>query len=189
MNDRIRTEENHLARRIIQHETMSDTSEEIGERIALLLPRLRRFARSLSRNQHDADDLVQTAVERAWRHLDQLRPGANLASWMFGIMKNAWLDNLRTRRSAAKSRCPKTAANIRRFRRRYRSRSVGSVGGDEQTTRGTAPGSRAGAGRGHVVQGGGRSVGDSNGHAHEPTRAGRTALAAELADEARGDIA
>ena len=77
---------------------MTDTSEEIGERITSLLPRLRRFARSLSRNQHDADDLVQTAVERAWRHLDQFRPGANLVGWMFGIMKNAWLDDLRTRR-------------------------------------------------------------------------------------------
>ena len=77
---------------------MTETSEEIGERIALLLPRLRRLARSLSRDLHDADDLVQTAVERAWRHLDQLRPGASLASWMFGIMKNAWLDNLRARR-------------------------------------------------------------------------------------------
>jgi RNA polymerase sigma-70 factor, ECF subfamily len=98
MNARKSTEENDLASRIIQHETMTDTPEEIGERIALLLPRLRRFARTLSRNQHDADDLVQTAVERAWRHLDQLRPGANLGSWMFGIMKNAWLDNLRARR-------------------------------------------------------------------------------------------
>ena len=77
---RMRTEENHLARRIIQHESMTDTSEEIGERIVALLPRLRRFARSLSRNQHDADDLVQSAVERAWRHLDQFEPGANLAA-------------------------------------------------------------------------------------------------------------
>ena len=76
---------------------MTTVSEEIGERIVELLPRLRRFARSLSRNQHDADDLVQSAVERAWRHLDQLRPGANLASWMFGIMKNAWIDNRRSR--------------------------------------------------------------------------------------------
>ncbi len=71
--------------------------EEIGERIVGLLPRLRRFARSLSRNQHDADDLVQTAVERAWKNSDQLRPGANLGSWMFGIMKNAWVDGLRAR--------------------------------------------------------------------------------------------
>ena len=77
---------------------MSHPSEEIGERIVELLPRLRRFARSLSRNQHDADDLVQSGIERAWRHLEQFRPGANLASWMFGILKNAWLDNLRMRR-------------------------------------------------------------------------------------------
>ncbi|MEJ0085900.1 MAG: sigma-70 family RNA polymerase sigma factor [Pseudomonadota bacterium] len=76
---------------------MTDGMEEIGERIVGLLPRLRRFARSLSRNQHDADDLVQTAVERAWKNSDQLRPGANLGSWMFGIMKNAWVDGLRAR--------------------------------------------------------------------------------------------
>jgi RNA polymerase sigma-70 factor (ECF subfamily) len=90
-------EENHLARRIIQHENMTTGTEEMGERMVELLPRLRRFARSLSRNQHDADDLVQSAIERAWRHLDQLKPGANLGSWMFGIMKNAWIDDRRAR--------------------------------------------------------------------------------------------
>lgn len=74
---------------------MSSVADEIGGQMVELLPRLRRFARSLSRNQHDADDLVQSAVERAWRHLDQLKPGANLGSWMFGIMKNAWIDNRR----------------------------------------------------------------------------------------------
>ena len=76
---------------------MTLAPEEISERIVELLPRLRRFARSLSRNQHDADDLVQSSVERAWRHLDQLRPGASLSSWLFGIMKNAWIDERRAR--------------------------------------------------------------------------------------------
>ncbi|HUQ08987.1 MAG TPA: sigma-70 family RNA polymerase sigma factor [Steroidobacteraceae bacterium] len=76
---------------------MTSASEEIGERIVELLPRLRRFARSLSRNQHDADDLVQSVVERAWRNLAQLKPGASLHSWMFGIMKNAWIDDRRAR--------------------------------------------------------------------------------------------
>jgi RNA polymerase sigma-70 factor (ECF subfamily) len=76
---------------------MSNGTEEIGERIVGLLPRLRRFARSLSRNQHDADDLVQSSVERAWKNSGQLRPGANLGSWMFGIMKNAWIDDRRAR--------------------------------------------------------------------------------------------
>jgi RNA polymerase sigma-70 factor (ECF subfamily) len=74
---------------------MTSDPEEISERIVELLPRLRRFARSFARNQHDADDLVQAAVERAWRHLGQLKPGANPASWMFGIMKNAWIDDRR----------------------------------------------------------------------------------------------
>lgn len=77
---------------------MTNAPEEMSERIVALLPRLRRFARSLSRNQHDADDLVQMAVERAWRNLAQLEPGAPLHSWMFGIMKNAWLDGLRAAR-------------------------------------------------------------------------------------------
>ena len=76
---------------------MTSGSEEISERIVELLPRLRRFARSLSRNQHDADDLVQSVVERAWRNIAQLKPGANLHSWMFGIMKNAWIDDRRAR--------------------------------------------------------------------------------------------
>ena len=76
---------------------MSNGTEEISERIVELLPRLRRFARSLSRNLHDADDLVQSAVERAWKNSGQLRPGANLGSWMFGIMKNAWIDDRRAR--------------------------------------------------------------------------------------------
>ena len=99
-------EENGLPGRMIQHESMSSDLEEIGERIVGLLPRLRRFARSLSRNQHDADDLVQSVVERAWRHLEQLRPGANLASWMFGIMKNAWMDDRRSRGRRAEVALP-----------------------------------------------------------------------------------
>jgi RNA polymerase sigma-70 factor (ECF subfamily) len=82
---------------MIHHVSMSSVPEEISERIVELLPRLRRFARSLSRNQHDADDLVQSVVERAWRHIEQLKPGANLGSWMFGIMKNAWIDARRAR--------------------------------------------------------------------------------------------
>ena len=90
---------------------MSNGPEEISERIVELLPRLRRFARSLSRNQHDADDLVQSSVERAWRHLDQLRPGASLHSWLFGIMKNAWVDNLRSRQRRGEVALPEDSGD------------------------------------------------------------------------------
>jgi RNA polymerase sigma-70 factor (ECF subfamily) len=76
---------------------MVTATQDIAEGIVALLPRLRRFARTLSRNQHDADDLVQSVVERAWRNVGQYKAGANLASWMFGIMKNAWIDDRRAR--------------------------------------------------------------------------------------------
>ncbi len=62
-----------------------------------LLPRLRRFARVLARNVHDADDLVQTALERALAHAGQLRSGAPVAGWVFGILRNAWIDEQRAR--------------------------------------------------------------------------------------------
>jgi len=85
---------------------MTAGPEKIGESIVALLPRLRRFARSLSRNQHDADDLTQLVVERALRNLEQFRAGANLASWLFGIMKNAWIDDRRARGRRAEVAVP-----------------------------------------------------------------------------------
>ena len=63
-----------------------------------LLPRLRRMARVIARHPVDADDLVQTAVERALVHQAQWKPDTRLDSWMFRIMKNAWIDD--TRRKA-----------------------------------------------------------------------------------------
>src|SRR5882762_3492914 len=76
----------------------SETSQSIHEQIVTLLPRLRRFARNLTRNPHDADDVVQIAVERALTRLDQWRSDARLDSWMFKIVRNAWIDELRSRR-------------------------------------------------------------------------------------------
>ena len=62
-----------------------------------LLPRLRRLGRVLARDGADADDLVQLTVERALARRGQWRPGTSLASWMFRIMKNAWIDESRSR--------------------------------------------------------------------------------------------
>jgi RNA polymerase sigma-70 factor, ECF subfamily len=76
---------------------MHASLEQLREEIVDLLPRLRRFARTLARDPHDADDLVQIAVERALARSEQLRPDARLASWMFGILRNAWIDETRTR--------------------------------------------------------------------------------------------
>jgi RNA polymerase sigma-70 factor (ECF subfamily) len=77
---------------------MSHSADAVRQQLVELLPRLRRFARSLAKSPHDADDLVQLAVERALLRLDQWRPGTRLDSWMFGIIRNTWIDETRARR-------------------------------------------------------------------------------------------
>ncbi len=72
-------------------------SEQISEQMVALLPRLRRFARVQTNSIEEADDLVQSTVERALDKLHQWRPGTRLDSWMFRIMKSIWLNQLRKR--------------------------------------------------------------------------------------------
>lgn len=77
---------------------MKDASEAaLREGLCTLLPRLRRFARSLTGDAADADDLVQIALERALARSSQWRPEQGLDGWVFGIVRNAWLDELRGR--------------------------------------------------------------------------------------------
>ena len=63
-----------------------------------LLPRLRAFGRSLTGAADQADDLVQITVEKALRNLDGFAPGTRLNSWLFRIMRNAWIDMIRARK-------------------------------------------------------------------------------------------
>jgi len=77
--------------------TTNDSSAEMRAQLVALLPRLRRFARNLTRNPHDADDVVQTALERALSRSSQWRTDARLDSWMFKIVRNAWIDTVRAR--------------------------------------------------------------------------------------------
>lgn len=63
-----------------------------------MLPRLRRFALTLTRNRDDGDDLVQTACERAILKRPQWQPGTRLDSWLYTIMRNLWGSELRGRR-------------------------------------------------------------------------------------------
>lgn len=74
-----------------------DPHQRLKSEIADLLPRLRRFARTLCGQRDDADDLVQLAVEKALRRLEQWQPGTRVDSWMFRIMQNAWIDEIRSR--------------------------------------------------------------------------------------------
>ena len=61
------------------------------------LPLVEYLARRFRNRGELHDDLVQVALERALRHLDQWQPGTRLDSWLFRIMKNAWIDEVRAR--------------------------------------------------------------------------------------------
>ncbi|HEY7739297.1 MAG TPA: sigma-70 family RNA polymerase sigma factor [Steroidobacteraceae bacterium] len=84
-------------------------SDDLRARLGELLPRLRRFARVITRNVQDADDLVQVAAEKALARAAQWRPDSRLDSWMFGIMKNAWIDEIRARRRRGRVHAPEEA--------------------------------------------------------------------------------
>lgn len=72
-----------------------------GSELAALVPRLRRFGRLLTGHPQDADDLVQLALERAWQHQARWTPDTRLDSWVFRIMQNAWIDEIRARQRQA----------------------------------------------------------------------------------------
>lgn len=73
--------------------------DQIRAELVALLPRLRRFARALTGQAADADDLVQDAVERALTRLELWTPGTRLDSWMFRIAQNLWIDRMRSLKS------------------------------------------------------------------------------------------
>lgn len=60
-----------------------------------LLPELRRFARSLTGNRHDGDDLMQATVERVLER--GLPAGVAPRPWLFTICKNLFIDDRRAR--------------------------------------------------------------------------------------------
>lgn len=59
------------------------------------MPRLRRYARAMLGDRAAADDLVQDTLERAWSRFSQWRPGSDLRAWLFSIMHNLRVDQLR----------------------------------------------------------------------------------------------
>jgi RNA polymerase sigma-70 factor, ECF subfamily len=82
---------------------------ELRQGLTELLPRLRRLARTLTGHVHDADDLVQVALERALARADQWRPDARIDAWVFAILRNAWLDELRSRQRRGRVFAPEEA--------------------------------------------------------------------------------
>jgi RNA polymerase sigma-70 factor (ECF subfamily) len=65
--------------------------------IVPFIPNLRRYARALVRDREGADDLVQDTLERAVRKFHLWRPG-DLRAWLFSIMHNVFVNQLKARK-------------------------------------------------------------------------------------------
>ena len=70
---------------------MADTLREIEAEI----PRLRRYARALTRDNVAADDLVQDCLTRALDKLHLCQQGTDLRAWLFTILHNQYVNYVR----------------------------------------------------------------------------------------------
>jgi RNA polymerase sigma-70 factor, ECF subfamily len=71
----------------------------LRQQITELLPDLRAFARFLVRDRSEADDLLQEALVRALGALKQFQEGTSLKAWLFTILRNAFYEQARRRRT------------------------------------------------------------------------------------------
>ncbi len=69
-----------------------------AESLVALIPRLRRYARALVGDRAAADDLVQDTLERAWTKLHLFRRGTDLRAWLFTVMHNVHVNQVRAAR-------------------------------------------------------------------------------------------
>jgi RNA polymerase sigma-70 factor (ECF subfamily) len=67
---------------------------------------LYRTALRMTKNENDAEDLVQEAFAKAYRFWDKFEPGSNCRAWLFKIMTNIFINEYRS-----KSRAP-VAVNV-----------------------------------------------------------------------------
>lgn len=71
------------------------TMPEPRDQLLACIPRLRRYARALVGDRARADDLVQDTIERGWARLAGWQGGSDMRAWLFSIMHNLRVDQVR----------------------------------------------------------------------------------------------
>jgi RNA polymerase sigma-70 factor (ECF subfamily) len=69
----------------------------VARATGVLLPALRAYAYSLTRNPWDADDLVQETLLKALANVSRFELGSSLKAWLFTIMLNSFRNTLKRR--------------------------------------------------------------------------------------------
>ena len=80
----------------VEHCTRVDAPQAFTNQLLGAIPRLRRYARTLTFDQASADDLSQQALERALSHWQQFDPRREMGVWLLSIAHNAHVDALRS---------------------------------------------------------------------------------------------
>jgi RNA polymerase sigma-70 factor, ECF subfamily len=79
----------------------SNKKKQFEKEALIHVDSLRRTALRMTRNENDADDLVQETLMKAYRFWDKFEEGSNCRAWLFKIMTNIFINTYR-----AKSRAP-----------------------------------------------------------------------------------
>ena len=135
--------------------------------LTTILPRLRIYALSLTRDPDRADDLVQQTVVKSLAGRQSFRPGTNFAGWLFRIQRNEFISGLRRQRPTV----PMDDAIANTLSHPPPRRAASSCA---SSTRPSAicglpaPGAAADGARGSVAQADRRPVGRVDRHRQEP---------------------
>jgi RNA polymerase sigma-70 factor, ECF subfamily len=78
----------------------SNDSRHIESVLVCQIPYLRRYARGLTHNAADADDLVQSCLLRALTNFHRFQKDTNLRAWLLTILHNIFIDTVRKKRRA-----------------------------------------------------------------------------------------
>jgi RNA polymerase sigma-70 factor, ECF subfamily len=87
-------------------------SKIMKDDLIAMMPKLRAFAFSLCGQHERADDLVQETLLKAWSHLDHYQQGTNLGAWLFTILRNSFISEMRKRRREVEDTDSKKADSL-----------------------------------------------------------------------------
>lgn len=92
------TNTKHEYSKNIQGDLNGMSPDKFKSELISLLPRLKRYAITLTRSQPDADDLVQDACMNALRKWEQYDDAQPLDRWLFTILRNQWISEIRKKK-------------------------------------------------------------------------------------------
>jgi RNA polymerase sigma-70 factor, ECF subfamily len=89
---------NKMKQRALKDNKVTLRRSDTLSRIESEIPRLRNYARFLSRDMDLADDLLQDCLVHAIEKLESWQPGTNLGAWLFTILRNLHVSEIRRHR-------------------------------------------------------------------------------------------